>query len=139
MTREEAIERLEDMYNVYYNQLSDEDKEAIEMAIAVLKAQHCEDAVSREAVLSRYADWHGYGYDRSYIYQFIKNLPPVTPEPRTGKWIKTREWVTPTNNVNDDYQVDVYTCSHCKSEFGLTFRFCPNCGEKKEGESEVSE
>lgn len=36
MTNEEAIERLEDMDNVY-NQLSSEDKEAIDMAIAALK------------------------------------------------------------------------------------------------------
>lgn len=36
LTNEEAIEQLEDMDNVY-NQLSSEDKEAIDMAIAALK------------------------------------------------------------------------------------------------------
>ena len=36
MTREEAIEKLEDLDNCY-NSLSDEDKEAIDMAIEALK------------------------------------------------------------------------------------------------------
>lgn len=105
------------------------------LILELLEQEPCEDAVSRQAVLD--------GVDR-YIYKsqstgtqddfysfaelVVKALPPVTPKPRTGKWIPTQhfdEWYCPTG-----------VCSNCGIEYIYGLPFCPACGAKMEGESE---
>lgn len=50
--------------------------------------------------------------------QAIKELPPVTPQPRKGHWMKS--------NIGG-----AKVCSVCNAHMGLSsFKFCPNCGAK---------
>ena len=90
----------------------------------------CEDAISRQAV-----DDAIYDYSRScdvnyaQIMEFIDKLPPVTPQPKMGRWI-----------MSDD---GLYRpiCNNCGAhpwkgyiptveEATDVFKYCPNCGAK---------
>lgn len=104
------------------------------------KPTECEDAVSRETVLDYIRD----NYRRWFInddafmqcVNGIKNIVPVTPKQRTGKWEKA-------------ITLGRYRCSVCKGEHNdpetgkwneifdkCAYNFCPNCGAKMEGVSE---
>lgn len=96
----------------------------MEMEI-VCGVKPCEDAVSRDAVLSKkiYTEteegWSGYTVDADYIEQ----LPSVTQ--KSGHWIEER----------DDYgEVQGWHCSNCYEDTGFTTdcatEFCPNCGAR---------
>ena len=129
MTREEAIEVIEqDIPCEYDTDLI----EALNMAIAALKAEPCEDCVSREAVLdalTKIGRWKHYFNEAQTVAECIRaieNLPPVTPKQRTGEW-------------NDYYTSqkgnDVFNCKLCGATFIVTqgkddMNFCPSCGAK---------
>lgn len=126
MTREEAMAILEEVKTIDDSmyQYNPAYLEALEMAIAALKAEPCGDAVSREAVLDLFETI----MTKSEIYRAVIKLPPVTPKPRTGKWIRQ----------GNDY-TDYYECEHCGIAVGLDDikNFCPNCGcRMMEGEEE---
>ena len=99
----------------------------------VQKQQPCEDAISREEAI-RVAEQ---GQIQGYEWQFKKlcNLPSVTPQRKTGKWI-----------ILDECANEGVYCSEChkkvfKLEFSPTmkwqnFEYCPNCGAKMESEGE---
>lgn len=74
--------------------------------------QPCEDTISRQAVLDCLTE-----RDK------IKNLPPVTPKPKTGHWIK-----------HEPGGIGYIECSECLCWFlesGLLRNsYCPNCGAK---------
>jgi len=79
--------------------------------------QPCEEAISRaEAV--RVAS--GYCHPANVAKELAK-LPPVTPQPKTGYWIRQ----------SDDYH-DYYECEHCGIAVGLDDikNYCPNCGAR---------
>jgi hypothetical protein len=89
--------------------------------------QPCEDAISREEAI-RVAEQ---GQIQGYEWQFKKlcNLPSVTPQRKTGKWI-----------ILDECANEGVYCSEChkkvfKLEFSPTmkwqnFEYCPNCGAR---------
>lgn len=91
MTRKEAIEILEEMKmlddNLYtYNPLY---LEARDIALGALKAEPCEDAVSREAMLAGLvsiakakARSDAQKALMGRVMLFTEKLPPVTPKPR---------------------------------------------------------
>ena len=124
MTREKAIEHLENIIIFSFQQgYTDDAREALEMAIEALKAEPCEDAISRERAIKQC----GFGMTSLLVADCLRRLPPVTPKQRTGKWI--REF----NDIEGEVR---FTCSSC-GEFQLfETDFCPNCGAKMEGESE---
>lgn len=147
MTREELIAYGEDYLRDLTTaacDISEKHKEFVKMAIAAIKTEPCEDAVSREAVLwyVNYIMNHGMGKQKSfkYIKKYVEKLPPVTPKQKTGKWLK--------HPTEEDYSV----CSHCgigckRMEHGknadgtkyidiYSYKFCPWCGAKMKGESE---
>ena len=147
MTREEAIKLFrKDIECLSHDKCSDcileeacdpmktpPDSEYIEaygMAIEALSAEPCEDAISRQAVLEAIMTnciWENeYNLTSSRIKKAVESLPPVTPKPKTGHWIKDNPWTK------------AY-CSECgESCFGLhgfdcvTTDYCPNCGAKME-------
>ena len=151
MTREEAKEILEEVkvlddsmyqYNPAY-------LEALEMAIEALRAEPCEDAISRKHLLSeigdlmkspwfnRYKDDGGalhFGYtERKEAVEIVRDLcvktePPVTPKPRTGKWVPTQHF--------DKWFGLTGECSNCGEEHIFGLPYCPCCGAKMEGEGE---
>lgn len=96
----------------------------------------CGDAVSREAVIEWLADRTEI-YDemgnfvsadkvRKKCEDMISELPSVTPQQRTGRWIK--------QNYGWNWQ-----CSECgfvtPPSAKEIFTFCPNCGAKMEAEN----
>ena len=48
----------------------------------------------------------------------LRKLPPVTPQPKTGRWIF------------DEILDRNYYCSECKSMGVDYWDYCPNCGAK---------
>lgn len=97
----------------------------------------CEDAVSRQAAIRAIeALQRPIMREESNYYQFkfsgmsealgaVENLPSVTPQQRTGRWIK--------QNYGWNWQ-----CSECgfvtPPSAKEIFTFCPNCGAKMEVE-----
>lgn len=90
------------------------------------KVEPCEDAISRQATLGCLTATGLKKFD--FILDArdkIKNLPPVTPQPKMGKWIKSR----------DSYGNNHFTCPFCEHDIatkGDTWEdnYCSNCGAK---------
>lgn len=130
MTKEEAIKEIENFQDEYDSNGSGYLDEALDMAIKALKQEPCEDAISRQAVLEyiegNEADlWHS--SENELVCQDIKALPPVTPQPKNGKWLKG-------NSYGDQYNYyQSCVCSCCKREYDVHgWNYCPNCGAKME-------
>ena len=109
--------------------ISKEGYEYFQQAIKALEQEPCEDAVSRQAVLDLVnADWKYEGLE-----SYIKDLPPVTPQPKTGHWIKQVLTVKP-------FGEDTVLCNQCAfmTVKDNEYNYCPNCGAKmiKSQESE---
>lgn len=135
MFREEAIEVIEqDIPCEYDTDLI----EALDMAIAALKAEPCEDAVSRQAVLDLVVanrtelSWTNVIMYSSF-YKGIIQLPPVTPKQRTGHWVEI-----------GDEPYDTWECNNCgfvidgsgcvdPDEYRDIYKYCPNCGARMRG------
>ena len=93
--------------------------------------QPCEDCISREetfnkinTLIAEYIPLMLPGWTLPLnIARTINELPPVTPQPKTGQWIRQ----------TDDYH-DYYECEHCGIAVGLddVRNYCPNCGAKME-------
>ena len=121
------------------------DKDVWEKAEKALKQESCEDAISRQAALSMQ-----YRIDDSVTLSTrdivnvddIEDLPPVTPQPKTGYWVE--ETINgggrkvfcsecgcppPFEHISTG---DVYSANG----YGVInkTKFCPNCGIKMERE-----
>ena len=98
------------------------------------------DCISRQAVIEAIEDdkrkgndsCYASNYDAQCFKQIIKELPPVKPEQKMGRWIE-----------KDGFDGDTYyDCSECGESFCLIdgtptdnlYNYCPNCGAKMEGE-----
>jgi len=109
----------------------------------------CNDAISRQAVLE-YIEGSGaelgHSSENELVCQDIKEMPPVTPQQKMGRWVEeiisvgTRKVFCsecgcppPFEHVSTG---DVYSAGGC-GVINKT-KFCPNCGAKM-SESEVSE
>lgn len=100
------------------------------------KQKPCEDAVSKEAVIALAKE----ECDTAIIpyKRFVKNvsaLPPVTPKPKTGHWVRWYETIEQELcTIHDPH----CKCSECNYEYdpyiASLFNFCPNCGAKMESE-----
>ena len=71
-------------------------------AIELLEQMPCEDCISRQAVLSYIYNDLGLGDEENGedlerqieledSYRYVKSLPPVTPQPKTERWIPVSE------------------------------------------------
>lgn len=98
-----------------------------------LKEQEpCDDVVSRQAVKEHMIK---YGFHSYFITvkEFVEDLPPVNPEPKTGHWISDA-----IQGEIDGQIVKAFICSECGaiSVFRITGGkivngdLCPNCGAK---------
>lgn len=92
----------------------------------------CEDAISRQAVIDAIFAEPLYkpGMKKRYaeeavpaIFEKIKLLPYVTPQQRTGHWIKPKGKVKPFGD-------DTVQCDMCGffTDVDCYYNFCPNCG-----------
>lgn len=128
MTREETKKRFKSWCQEHIgNNASDEDCHMFNNIMALLEQEPCDDCVSRQAVL----DLMQIKIGGKELYKAIYELPPVTPQPKTGYWISwyeiiEEEWGTEHNPH--------CKCSECSTEVDPhTSKFinhCPVCGAK---------
>lgn len=127
MTREETIKRVQATLTYMESLDADEEEqkdiEAYRMAIKVLEQEPCEDCISRAQALSDYADWYGYGYRDNTFYKHLKDMPPVTPQPKTGHWVSI------LNKKGLEIAVRCDCCGN-SPKHAIRSDFCPNCGAK---------
>ena len=152
MTNEKAVEILKnelacvqntncersECKNCYLVMPEKEITKALNMAIQALGQEPCNDAISRQAVLDYIdnmpstltADGRRMIRRRTLEEYISDTLPPVTPEPKMGRWIE----------MLDDLEEKTYKCSEC-GEYALEdgwepwpSKFCPYCGTKMEEE-----
>lgn len=96
-----------------------------------VQPQPCEDCISREEMWMAYHKMIDSGKTVD-VYDAIKNLPPVTPIPKMGRWLPIEY-----DGYADGFPVwNKWECSECGYEHNgdeesLT-AFCPNCGQKME-------
>lgn len=118
--------------------------EPINKAIKALSAEPCEDSISRQAAQAKiksicdeyrlsYEDGErkaatgGSAYALGHAFD---ELPPVTPQPRTGYWILADEQ-NKEDVENDNYR---FICSKCQCSDihakGTIVPYCWKCGTK---------
>jgi len=85
----------------------------------------CGDAISRQAVMDALCDncelFEQTCSSKCEEYHFLATLSPVTPQPKTGHWIK----ISPAN---------IFECSECGQNVMTSnicaYKFCHGCGAK---------
>ena len=79
----------------------------------------CEDAISREQAIKQC----GFGMTSLHIADNLRRLPSVTPQQRTGHWIKPKGKIKPFGD-------DTVQCDMCGffTDVDCYYNFCPNCG-----------
>ena len=129
MTREEMLNGLYEIKNWKCNGDA-KTHEVVTEAIKALEQEPCEDCISRQAVLNeidRYIEKVQSTGAKDDFISFselvVKQLPSVTPQPKTGHWVE--------HGVKEGFLIEKYTCSECDYYSGnRTTNFCPNCGAK---------
>ena len=133
MSREEAISKAITII-AYFRQNFAKSQEAVKNAneiIEVLEQEPCEDCISRQAAIDAIEEDKRNGndscfasnYDAQCFKQIIKELPPVKPEQKMGRWVE-----------HFDESGKWYECDQCHTDWGGAVNYCPNCGAKMEGE-----
>ena len=96
-------------------------------AINLLEQQPCEDCISRQAAINTVVfecgEWAGLAKE---ISKQLQQLPPVTPQPKTGHWITTRTFMH-----DGEFYCDKCKCDSPNNE---KWDYCPNCGARMEVE-----
>ena len=105
------------------------------MAIEALKQEPCDDCISREevlAILGRESRLWGNNYeDWTVAKQEIKEMPSVTPKPKTGHWI-----AQDIHNCHTDFKCSecgyIHSFMHLYGKPTADYTYCPNCGSRME-------
>lgn len=110
MTRDELLERGDETVTI---------RQIVDM---IVSEKPCGDCINRKETLKALMDeWTEYDSELiDSLIEKIKKLPPVTPAPKMGHWIK----------CIDDIGSSYYLCSACRCGEDYNFDFCPNCGSK---------
>lgn len=89
----------------------------------LLEQVPCEDAIRRQAVLE-YIEGSGaelgHSTENELVCQHIKELPSVTPQPKTAHWIKVQ---------GRPHHARCGTCGRVTA-YARGMRYCPFCGAK---------
>ena len=127
MTNAEAIEILRANYpDACFEQL----RAAVDKAVEALEAQDATgDSISRQAAIKSIT-WHKGVVDKSVAKRILIQLPSAQPERKNGAWINEGR---------------IIRCNRCKIGYAtvkgmksaLTYKFCPNCGARMEGDHET--
>lgn len=108
MTREEAKRNL--IHAIRWNDMPK--KEALDVAIKALEQQSCDDAINREDTLKAMIEQLGIRNEdylipaEATLYKVVKNMPPVTPQQKMGRWIAYEVRLPDRTILN-------YRCSAC--------------------------
>lgn len=104
------------------------------VAIKTLEQEPCDDCISRawfkESIHNFY---HGLKHTPTEedIQAYIDAAPPVTPQPKTGKWIFHEPFDNGHKNCNECIE-----CTRCHTWLGYNCYaktpYCPYCGAKME-------
>lgn len=82
------------------------------------------DLISRKALIERY------GEPCHSFLDVIETMPAIDAEPvRHGRWGTYH--ITGYDGLHPTYTVP---CSVCAYEARFTYRYCPNCGARMDGE-----
>lgn len=92
------------------------------------------DLIDRQAVLDLFKNHANGSFAYGIVWSKIKELPSVTAERKTGKWI---------TRIDDKGQFIGYKCSKCGGKkigdegewvelIDYKYQYCPNCGAKME-------
>jgi len=143
MTREEAVGRLSYILSTCGNKETSYAR-ALSIAIEALKAELCEDCISRKGIIEK-AYQEQEGMDEPYkdfgvmVDWLASKMPPVTPARKKGKWIP--------DDV-EGWMIWKCHCSECNkypnelidgTESWWLCRYpayCPDCGAEMEVENE---
>ena len=117
MTNLEAADLLDNLIGMVSDNHDSDYDEALSKGRDILKSEPCEDCISRQAVI----DACDQSINLFEAVDRIKELPPVTPQPKTGYWI-VEVW----NNKEH------HTCSSCQHvvDYEPCYHYCPYCGAK---------
>ena len=143
MTIDEAISIMNVIVHMLEPQYdTDRIEDAVEMAIKALEQEPCSDCISREATVERLCKIaeimnkkrEGLGSPYVMAALFIQDnkdeFPPVTPQPKMGRWINAK--------VGKMFPSNDYKCSECGNILDFDgvncgrgdANYCPNCGAK---------
>ena len=157
MTLDEAIKHWEEKTEALYkaipcdgcvfNECANEHRQLAEWLKdykRLLEQEPCENAISRQSVLDatvkKNSIWNSITNSKGEnLEEIISQLPPVTPQQKTGHWISFG-----VQGEVDGQIVQVFTCSECGaiSIFRMASGnivngdICPNCGAKMKSETE---
>ena len=106
------------------------DAQVLEEAIALLRAELCEDAVSRGEILdeinARIADFITYG-DYVHLFDYVDTLPSVTPKAQEP--VNVRMFTKPQTVEYSEPVLYYGACSECNCGLLKHWVACPMCGK----------
>lgn len=139
MTKDEAVKQLKHFKSFHNGSYG----EPINMAIEALEQQPCEDVIDRAEAMTGIMMFTGnVKSDEEDVYikvsdavQLLRELSPVTPQPKTGHW-----------EQYGNFWEDKFKCSECGNKqpkilcgeriVGYWSDYCPNCGADMRGEND---
>ena len=99
--------------------------ENLEAISKVLNQEPCDDCISRQALIEKATSWDKNFADseRCVSLTDIQGAPPVTPQPKIGKWIVHPKGIGAH-----------LVCNKCLSNapYDCKTNYCPKCGAKME-------
>lgn len=123
----------------YRDDLIPKMKEALCIAIEEMKAESCEDAISRKDAIMCMTGMYIADLELkpddiiSQHIKRIKALPSVAPKRKTGEILTDYAICIGINGFERRVKKTTY-CSLCKCDLGyngdILAHYCPNCGEK---------
>jgi hypothetical protein len=135
--RQEAINAAIEGADKWDGGYNNEREKCIREEIAKLPSvtpQPCEDCVSRRAVYEILNDAYFLKIDDgAALQESVRQLPPVTPQQKMGKWKAFTHSAYRGNDEDGEpiwREVTVYHCDLCNRRTVIKEKYCPNCGCK---------
>lgn len=135
MSKEEMIDILKGLVFGTFDRTTAKERETLDMVIKALEQAPCEDCISKkvgiEGLTELINNLKGVQGDMGSAVnaarELIKSLPPVTPQPKTGRWISGHK---ETGALGITYTEKI--CSNCGWNHSLVIpkNYCPKCGAK---------
>lgn len=136
-TCEDCINRHKAIIQLSHNKTGNDDADVVvQKDIETIKAlppvtpgsTFCDVAISKQAAINAVNIGNLNPGIVEALQSILAELPPVTPQPKMGKWIKSR----------DSYGNNHFTCPFCEHDIATKYvgiwedNYCSNCGAKME-------